>query len=123
VNTIKINIYADPSRPEPSLSLPDVPGHAGITALQATIIGEALDPSPSIFVFSIAQCLALLWTVLIRQVMATRQTTIGCSKIDGEEVRLSASESILLDGQTKTQGRARVMVCRHFRLASMAKLN
>src|SRR5438445_12669072 len=41
-NIVKINIYADPSKPNPTLSLPDVPWYAGITALQAIIIGEAL---------------------------------------------------------------------------------
>jgi hypothetical protein len=38
-NIVKINIYADPSKPNPTLSLPDVPWYAGITALQEMIIG------------------------------------------------------------------------------------
>jgi hypothetical protein len=38
-NIVKINIYADPSKPNLTLSLPDVPWYAGITALQAMIIG------------------------------------------------------------------------------------
>jgi DNA-binding transcriptional ArsR family regulator len=29
-NTVKIDIYADPSKPNPTLSLPDVPWYAGI---------------------------------------------------------------------------------------------
>lgn len=38
-------IYADPNSPAPTMTLPDVPWYAGITALQAMIIGEAMHPS------------------------------------------------------------------------------
>jgi len=44
-NVVQIKIYADPQNPNPTQVLPDVPWYAGITALQAMIIGEALNPT------------------------------------------------------------------------------
>ncbi|GLQ91970.1 DUF4430 domain-containing protein [Dyella acidisoli] len=40
--TVEINIYADQTQP-PSLILSGIPWYAGMTALQAMIIGEALN--------------------------------------------------------------------------------
>jgi hypothetical protein len=42
MNTVTIKIYKDPTQPNPSDQLPDVPWFAGITALQAMVIGEAM---------------------------------------------------------------------------------
>jgi hypothetical protein len=42
-NVVQIRIYADPTNPQPTGSLPDVPWYAGITVLQAMIIGEAMN--------------------------------------------------------------------------------
>jgi hypothetical protein len=42
MNTVTIKIYKDPAQPDPSDQLPDVPWFAGITALQAMVIGEAM---------------------------------------------------------------------------------
>jgi hypothetical protein len=39
---VDINIYADPASP-PTLTLPNVPWYAGLTALQAMVIGEAMN--------------------------------------------------------------------------------
>jgi hypothetical protein len=40
--TIQIEVYADPANP-PTLTLANVPWYAGITALQAMVIGEAMN--------------------------------------------------------------------------------
>lgn len=42
MNSVTIKIYKDPASPDPSDQLPDVPWYAGLTALQAMIIGEAM---------------------------------------------------------------------------------
>jgi hypothetical protein len=42
MNTITIKIYKDPTQPDPSYQLTDVPWFAGITALQAMVLGEAM---------------------------------------------------------------------------------
>jgi hypothetical protein len=41
-NVVKIRIWTTADQPDPTLELPDVPWYAGITALHAMIIGEAL---------------------------------------------------------------------------------
>ena len=42
MKTVTIKIYKDPADPRPTHQLPDVPWSAGITALQALIIGGSL---------------------------------------------------------------------------------
>jgi len=42
---IKIQIYADPNNPNPTLTLPDVPWSPGLTVLQAMIIGISMHPA------------------------------------------------------------------------------
>lgn len=42
MNTVTIKIYKDPADPNPTHHLPDIPWFAGITALHAMIIGEAM---------------------------------------------------------------------------------
>ena len=42
MNTVTIKIYKDPADPNPTHQLPDISWFAGITALQAMIIGEAM---------------------------------------------------------------------------------
>jgi hypothetical protein len=42
MNKVTIKIYKDPTRSEPSHQLPDIPWFAGLTALQAMIVGEAM---------------------------------------------------------------------------------
>jgi hypothetical protein len=44
-NVVQIRIYADPANPQPTQSLPDVPWYAGITVLQAMVIGESMNPT------------------------------------------------------------------------------
>jgi hypothetical protein len=102
-NTVKIDIYADPSKPNPTLSLPDVPWYAGITALQAMVIGEALHP------------LNFSFRVIYRSIYGAFIDSIDCLAdedkpnhywmlyIDGDEAKVGASESILLEDASKTQ--------------------
>jgi hypothetical protein len=42
MNSVTIKIYKNPSKPDPSDQLPDVPWFAGMTVLQAMVIGEAM---------------------------------------------------------------------------------
>jgi hypothetical protein len=43
INVVQIKIYANPNDPNPTQTLLDVPWFAGITALQAMIIGDAAE--------------------------------------------------------------------------------
>jgi hypothetical protein len=95
-NTIKINVYADPSRPEPTLSLPDVPWYAGISALQAMVIGEALHPKN----FSFRVTYKSIYGAFVDGVNDLADNKDASQYwmlyIDGEEAQVGASESILL---------------------------
>jgi hypothetical protein len=46
-NTVDIKIFKDPANP-PTHDIPDVPWFAGITVLEAMIIGEAMSIRPTL---------------------------------------------------------------------------
>lgn len=102
VNIVKINIYADPSKPDPTLSLPDVPWYAGITALQAMIIGEALHPSN----FSFRVIYRSIYGAFVDSIDdltdEDQPNHYWMLYIDGDEAQVGASESILLEDASTT---------------------
>jgi hypothetical protein len=97
-NIVRIQIFAEPDRPDPTLSVPDVPWFAGITVLQAMIIGEAL--SPKNFVFRVEYR-----SIYGAQIDSIDNVTDNITKpshywmlyINGEEATVGASEAILLE--------------------------
>jgi hypothetical protein len=101
-NIVKINIYADPSKPNPTLSLPDVPWYAGITALQAMIIGEALHPTN--FTFRVVY--RSIYGAFVDSIdgLADEDTPnhYWMLYVDGTEAAVGASEAILLEDAAKT---------------------
>lgn len=101
-NTVQIRIFNDPSNPTPTLLLPNVPWYAGITALQAMIIGEAMYVTNFSF------------RVLYQSIYGAQIDSIdGLSNgdqpqhywilwIDGVESQVGASEAIMYEDATKT---------------------
>jgi hypothetical protein len=98
-NLVKIVIYSVPNDPNP-LTLPDVPWYAGITVLQAMIIGEAMHPTNFSF------------RVLYRSIYGAQIDSIDCLSdgdkpnhywllyVNGQESQVGASEAILLEDLT-----------------------
>ena len=101
-NLVKINIFADPSKPNPTLSLPDVPWYPGITALQAMIIGEALHPQN----FSFRVVYRSIFGAFVDSIDGLDDEHIPnhfwMLFIDGQESPVGASEAILPEDTTKT---------------------
>lgn len=101
-NIVKINIYADTAKPDPTLSLPDVPWYAGITVLQAMIIGEALHPSN----FSFRVIYRSIYGAFIDSIDGLadedQPNHYWMMYVDGEETQVGASEAILLEDETRT---------------------
>jgi hypothetical protein len=107
-NTVKIDIYADPSKPNPTLSLPDVPWYAGITALQAMVIGEALHP------------LNFSFRVIYRSIYGAFIDSIDCLAdedkpnhywmlyIDGDEAKVGAKRVNITGGREQDSGSRRM---------------
>jgi Domain of unknown function (DUF4430) len=101
-NIVKINIYADPSKPDPTVSLPDVPWYAGITALQAMIIGEALHPSNFSFRVIYKSIYGAFIDCIDGLADEDQPNHYWMLYIDGDEAEVGASESILLEDASKT---------------------
>lgn len=99
-NIIQIKIYADPTNTNPTQVLPDVPWYAGITVLQAMIIGEALNPTN----FSFRVEYRSIYGAQIDSIDGTTDAaTPNCYWllwINGTESSVGASEAILLEDLT-----------------------
>jgi hypothetical protein len=99
-NLVKVQIYAHPNSGSPTLTLPDVPWFAGITVLQAMIIGEAIHSANFSF------------RVLYRSIYGAQIDSIdGLSDgdkpdhywllyVNGQESQVGASEAILMEDLT-----------------------
>jgi hypothetical protein len=101
-NMVKINIYANPAQPGPTLSLPDVPWYAGITALQAMVIGEALHPSNFGFRVVYRSIYGAFIDSIDGLTDGDQPNHYWMLYIDGEEAEVGASEAILQADATKT---------------------
>ncbi|UGY14383.1 MULTISPECIES: DUF4430 domain-containing protein [Bradyrhizobium] len=99
-NSIQIKIYAKPSDPNPTHVLPDVPWYAGITALQATIIGEAMNSTN----FSFRVEYRSIYGAQIDSIDGVADgSTPNCYWllwINGKESPVGASEAILFEDLT-----------------------
>ena len=99
-NVVQIKFYADPNNTNPTQTLPDVPWYAGITVLQAMIIGEA--SSPTNFSFRVEYR-----SIYGAQIDSVDGTTDGATPncywllwINGIESTVGASEAILFEDLT-----------------------
>jgi len=99
-NVVQIKIYANSAVPNPTQSLPDVPWYAGITVLQAMIIGESMNPTN--FGFRVEY--RSIYGAQIDSIDGTADgATPNCYWllwINGVESTVGASEAILLEDLT-----------------------
>jgi hypothetical protein len=101
-NIVQIKIYADPNSPDPTMSLPDVPWYAGITALQAMIIGEAMHPSN----FSFRVVYRSIFGAFVDSIDGVTDGDMAnhfwLLAIDGLDAQVGASEAIIREDATRT---------------------
>jgi hypothetical protein len=101
-NIVQIKIYSDPNSPDPTMTLPDVPWYAGITALQAMIIGEAMHPSN----FSFRVVYRSIYGAFVDMIDAVADDDLPgyywLLKIDGADPGVGASEAIIQEDAAKT---------------------
>jgi hypothetical protein len=102
MNTVTIKIYKDPADPNPTHQLPDIPWFAGITALQAMIIGEAMYEKS----FSFRVVYRSIFGAFIDSIDGTDDDpTAGrfwMLYIDGEESSVGVSEAIISEDEVIT---------------------
>lgn len=102
MNTVMIKIYKDPSRPEPTDQLPDVPWFAGITALQAMVIGESMYEKS----FSFRVVYRSVFGAFIDSIDGVDDNPDGQKYwmlfINGQESSVGVSEAIISEDETIT---------------------
>ncbi|HXO19438.1 MAG TPA: DUF4430 domain-containing protein [Thermoanaerobaculia bacterium] len=102
-NIVKITIFADPNKPDkPTLKLPDIPWFAGITALQAMVIGEAMHEEN----FSFRVVYKSIFGAFIDSIDGVTDGDIPnhfwMFSIDGSPSEVGVSEAIIQEDQSKT---------------------
>ena len=101
-NIVQLKIYADPNSPNPTMTLPDVPWYAGITALQAMIIGEAMHPSN----FSFRVVYRSIFGAFVDSIDGVTDGDLPdhfwLLAIDGVDADVGASEAIIQEDANKT---------------------
>jgi hypothetical protein len=102
MNPVTIKIFKYPADPNPTHQLPDIPWFAGITALQAMIIGEAMYEKS----FSFRVVYRSVFGALIDSIDGTDDDlTAGrfwMLYIDGEESSVGVSEAIISEDEVIT---------------------
>jgi hypothetical protein len=96
-NVVQIKIYADPSNPNPTQTLPDVPWYAGITALQAMIIGEAMNPANFSFRVEYRSIYGAQLDSIDGVTDGSKPNCYWLLWINGRESAVGASEAILFE--------------------------
>jgi hypothetical protein len=101
-NIVQIKIYADPKSTSPTLTLPDVPWYAGITALQAMVIGEAMHPAN----FSFRVVYRSIYGAFVDSIDGVTDGDVPnffwLLTVDGADPNVGASEAIIQEDNTKT---------------------
>ncbi|UFX46494.1 DUF4430 domain-containing protein [Bradyrhizobium sp. 41S5] len=96
-NAVQIKIYADPSDPNPTHILPDVPWFAGITALQAMIIGEAMNSTNFSFRVEYRSIYGAQLDSIDGVTDGSKPNCYWLLWINGKESSVGASEAILFE--------------------------
>lgn len=99
-NNLEIKIYADPKSSTPTMTLPRVPWYAGITALQAMIVGEAMHPKK----FSFRVVYNSIYGAFIDSIdnVEDKGSFYWVLSIDNVESKVGASEAIIWEDAAKT---------------------
>src|SRR4051794_10311561 len=101
-NIVQIKIYSDPSSANATMTLPDVPWYAGITALQAMVIGEAMHAS-NFFFRVVYKSIYGAFIDSIDDVTDNDQPNFyWMLTVDGSDPGVGASEAIIQEDSTKT---------------------
>lgn len=98
---VQINIFADPANPVPTLSLPNVPWYAGLTALQAMITGEAMYVSNFTFRVEYRSIYGAQIDQIDGLADGDKPDHYWTLWIDGVESNVGASEAIIQESPTK----------------------
>jgi len=101
-NLVKVQIYADCQQPDPTLVLPDVPWYAGITALQAMIIGEALHSNNFSFRVIYRSAYGAFVDAIDGLADGDKPNHCWMLYINGQESDVGASEAILQEDDSTT---------------------
>jgi hypothetical protein len=95
MNPVTIKIFKAPADPNPTHQLLDIPWFAGITALQAMIIGEAMYEKSFSFRVVYRSIFEPLSIKLMAMTMILRQDASGCSmSMERNRVLASARRSL-----------------------------
>jgi hypothetical protein len=101
-NVVQIKIYSNPNSPSPTMTLPDVPWYAGITALQAMIIGEAMHSSN----FSFRVVYKSIYGAFIDSIDGVtdndQPNLYWMLTVDGADPGVGASEAVIQEDSAKT---------------------
>lgn len=98
-NVVQISIYADPNLPP--VVLPDVPWFAGITALDAMIVGEAMHTSNFVFRVEYRSIYGAQIDSIDGLSDGDKPDHYWMFSVDGVDSPVGASEAILLEDETK----------------------
>lgn len=96
-NVVQIRIYADPNNPQPTHALPDVPWYAGITVLQAMIIGESMNPTNFSFRVEYRSIYGTQIDSIDNAVDGGTADHYWLLWVNGQESTVGASEAILFE--------------------------
>jgi len=99
-NTVEIGIYATPGSTTPTMLLQNVPWYAGMTALQAMIVGEAMYASN----FSFRVVYKSIYGAFIDSIdgVTDQGNFYWMLTIDGKDPGVGASEAIIPEDASKT---------------------
>jgi hypothetical protein len=100
INVVQIKIYPDPNNPTQIQTLPDVPWFAGITVLQAMIIGEAMNPTNFKFRVEYRSIYGAQIDSIDGTTDAATQNCYWLLFVNNNESSVGASEAILLEDLT-----------------------
>jgi|GEM_PF-2591240 len=100
MNRVTVNVFKDPASPDPSHQLTNIPWFAGLTALQAMVIGEAMYEAS----FSFRVVYRSVFGAFIDSIdgLEDDPTTqhFWTLYINGVESNVGASEAIILEDET-----------------------
>jgi hypothetical protein len=100
-NTVEIRIYPDPSQP-PALIQANIPWYAGISALQAMITGEAMNPKNFAFRVEYRSIYGAQIDSIDGLADGDRPGHYWLFFVDGVESNVGASEAVLQEDAAKT---------------------
>jgi hypothetical protein len=100
-NTVEIKIYPDPAQP-PSIAQAGIPWFAGMTALQAMIVGESMNPKNFAFRVEYRSIYGAQIDAIDGLADGDQPDHYWLFFVDGQESQVGVSEAVLSEDATKT---------------------